>query len=216
VIPHLGTVLPLLGKYWKPVGIAFAVGAVLGFWLGWRVNRPVSIRETAAPAVTLPSGAVIAERVPDKPLPPVAKEAAKALKGKPTRGGHVVVQPALLSTPSNSTQPQSLESGERDNLACSCAPVRLDWALLDVDGGQRMALQAFGGTITSAVDTPVGVTRFGRPKLWAAGGLVEFTSDGDKRYGLWLDRELGPFVLGVEASHGSTGIAGEIRAGIRF
>jgi hypothetical protein len=248
VIPHLGTVLPLLGKYWKPVGIAFAVGAILGFWLGWRIHRPVSIRETAAPAIALPSGAIIAERVPDAPLPPVAKEAAKHLGGKVARAGSVTIQaravqagmgeagntagsnagdvgsnptagnrpPSLLSTLSNSTQPQSLESGERDNLACSCEPVRVDWSLIGLpDGSSRMAF-ASDATILEASDTPAASTRYSRQTKWAVGGLVEFTSDGDRRYGAWVDRDLGPFRVGVEASHGRGGVAAELRAGITF
>jgi hypothetical protein len=209
MIPNLGTVLPLLGKYWKPVGIAFAVGAVLGFWLGWRVHRPVSIRETAAPQVTLPSGGIVAERTPGKPLPPIAKEAARELKGKPTRGGHVTVQPRT-SDAAPSEMPVAGSAGPAS--LCSCAPVRVDWSLIGLpDGSSRMAF-ASDATILQAIDIPVDSASYGKPKPWAVG--VSYSTE--RTWGGWVTRDAGPFTFGVEVENGRDGLAAEAMVGIRF
>jgi hypothetical protein len=200
------------------------VGLVAGLIIGWLLWRPVSIRETPAPSITLPSGTVIAERVPDAQLPPMSQEAAKAVKGKVQRAGHVTVKPrdlSTISTPANSGsrdgeaqyEPSSYGTG-RPASTCSCEPVRVDWSLIGLkDGSSRMAFATDDGAIIKAVDIPVSSTRFSKPKRWAVGATYSLDRSGRKAYGAFVDRDLGPFRLGVEADQRGSVVA---RVGVRF
>lgn len=123
-----------------------------GFLLAWWIHRPVSVRETAAPAITLPSGGVVAPRIePPAELPKVAKEAAKATGGKPARVGHVTVQPN--SNPLEHAESVLKESGESFN--CTCEPVRVDWSLIEAKDGFRMAFDTPSGVIIDSSDRPL-------------------------------------------------------------
>ena len=177
---------------------------VVGILIGWWIHRPVSIRETPAPAMALPSGGVVAPRMePPAQLPVVAKEAAKATGGKPVRVGHVTVQPTnqILT--------------ETELVDCTCDPVRIDWSLIEAKDGFRMAFDTPSGVIVDSSDRPLTGIKRHSPKPWAVGGTVSLDRSGRKHYGVFLDRDLGPFRLGVEASQQEGGTV-TLRAGIKF
>lgn len=197
--------------------------AALGFLLAWWIWRDVPAPESYAPAATLPSGAVVAERVPDAPLPPVAREAARELGGTVARAGTVVVQPGPST--SGTTQNQGLRGGEPQysgssagpvdqSAPCLCKPVKLDWSLTSLrDGSSRMSWYTDDGEITEAVDIPVAPVRMRRDRPWAAGVKVSTL----KEYGVWVDRDVGRLRVGIEAEQRKDyGVVGWVKAGIRF
>jgi hypothetical protein len=174
-----------------------------GFLLAWWIWRPVSPIETAAPAMTLPSGAVVAERAPDAPLPPVAREAARELGGQTARAGHVVVQPT------------GKESLPVDGVClCKPDPVRVDWSLTSTKTGQRMAFFSPDGAIVEAADIPVTSVRHAN-KPWAAGVSVSLDMSQRRAYGAFVDRDIGRLRVGLEISQRDGGTA-TLRAGWRF
>lgn len=189
--------------------------ALLGFLLAWWILRDVPVVEPYAPAVTLPSGAVVAERVPDAPLPPVAREAARELGGTIARAGSVTVQPRTPDAAPSET-PAAGSAVPAASCLCKPAPVRFDWSLIGLDDGTyRMAVDSPDGTITSATDIPVSGVSVRRERPWAAG--VSYSMDMSQRRaaGLWVDRDVGRVRLGLEISQRDGGTA-TLRAGIRF
>lgn len=175
-------------RHWRQLaiaaGVVFAAGLLVGWWL-FRPDAPV--RETAAPAITLPSGAIVAARIPDAPLPPVAREAARELRGETVRAGTVVVQPDSLVS-------ASLDTGSPDK-PCTCAPVKLDWSLTRLDdGSSRMSFWTGDGRITEAIDIPFVSIRGKRQPRWSA--LAFYGPDG---YGGGATRRLGRLPVEVGA-----------------
>jgi hypothetical protein len=194
--------------------ICAAAGAIAGFLLAWWIWRPVSPIETAAPAVTLPSGAVVAERVPDAPLPPVAAEAARELRGEVARAGSVTVQPRTPDAAPSET-PAAGSAVPAALCLCKPDPITLDWTMTTLrDGSSRMSWYTDDGEITGATDIPVSTVSVRRERPWAAGASW---TPGKREYGLWATRDVGPFVIGAEVQQrGREGLVGMVRAGIRF
>lgn len=188
----------------KRYAICAGAGALVGFLLAWWIWRDVPVVEPYAPAMTLPSGAVVAERVPDAPLPPVAREAARELGGTVARAGSVTVQPVVK---------QSLTT---DGI-CLCVPdpVRVDWTLTSLrDGSSRMSWYTDDGAITEAVDIPVSGGSVRRARPWAAGASW---TPGKREYGLWATRDVGRLVIGAEVQQREReGLVGMLKAGWRF
>lgn len=205
--------------------ICAGAGALAGFLLAWWIWRDVPVVEPYAPAMTLPSGAVVAERVPDAPLPPVAREAARELGGTVARAGSVTIQPRAVqagvgeSGKSASTAGDvgsNPTAGNRPPSVCACDPITLDWTLTSLrDGSSRMSWYTDDGEITEAVDTPVSGVSVRRERPWAAG--VSYSMDMSQRRaaGLWVDRDVGRLRLGLELSQRDGGTA-TLRAGWRW
>src|SRR5690606_15693537 len=162
-----------------------------------------------APAIVLPSGAVVAARAPGADLPPVAAEAARELGGTVARAGTVVVQPSLDKAPDSLDS----ESGLLD--ICLCKPLKLDWSLTNVAAAQRMSFYTDDGTILSATDTPAASIRLHRERLWAAGVSVSMDMSQRRAAGLWVDRDVGRLRLGLELSQREGGAAA-VRVGWRW
>lgn len=185
--------------------------ALLGAALTWWLLRDVPAAETAAPRVDLPSGAVVAERIPDAPLPPVAAEAARELGGTVARAGSVVVEPR----PATADVVEPDRPGGAPQCLCRLDPLRLDWTLTNVADGQRMSWYTDSGTILSATDIPVAPVRMRRDRRWAAGVSVSVDMSQRRAAGVWVDRDIARLRLGLELSQRDGGTA-TLRAGIRF
>ena len=89
---------------------------------------------------------------------------------------------------------------------CPALTVRLD--LIQQEEGRRVVASSPDGDIVGGIDIPIEKWIKRNENKWAAG----VTYDTDKKPGAFLDRDLGPFRVGVEADAEVV----RVRAGIRF
>jgi len=89
---------------------------------------------------------------------------------------------------------------------CPALTVRLD--LIQQEEGRRVVASSPDGDIVGGIDIPVEKWIKRNENKWAAG----VTYDTDRKPGAFLDRDLGPFRVGVEADAEVV----RVRAGIRF
>lgn len=171
-----------------------------GLYIGWRLYGPKPAKpETYAASERQQDGSLVLERKPD------AKAKPKQIIPK---GGHiervmeVVVKPNPLTSVVETPTPP-------------CPPVTVDLSLVKMpDDSRRVVASSPNGEIVGGVDIPVESARPApaMPK-WAAGLSV---NPIDRTSGLFIDRDLGPFRIGVELNKPSTGFDARIKAGVRF
>lgn len=95
---------------------------------------------------------------------------------------------------------------------CPALTVRLDLIKMK-DDGRRVVASSPDGDIVAGIDVPVLPPVVRDVPLWAAGATVT----QDRRYGAFLDRDLGPFRVGAEVAQAEGGGPEfRLRAGIRF
>jgi hypothetical protein len=202
--------------------IAAAVCLLAGLLLGWWIWHPRAIFEPAAPSVLLPSGGQVLERDPAAQPPATVVTAAREAGGVLERAISVTVQPTPIPTPAPTTPIPSHPPGSAEDVAapaagCSCAPVTVDLGLVRMpDRTRRVVATSRDGQLLGGVDIPIDSLAIARPRHWAAGATVAFTNTGQRHYGAFVDRDLGPLRLGVEVGQRDGGAAVVLRAGIRF
>ena len=173
------------------------VGILLGFTGGYRLYRPraVHITEGKAPEERLKDGSVLLARDPDAKLPG---------------------PPKVLPPGAKVTRTARLEFLPTVGTSGSPLPADIDINLLEMpDGSGRILVSSSTGTITGGIDIPRKPTR---PELkWAAGGMY---SPGQRSYGVFADRDLGPWRVGLEVVQtqvqGLRSIDAWVKVGIRF
>lgn len=195
-----------------------------GLSTGWWLQRPRTVVESPAPASRQADGSLVLERTgtqiaPQKPphaLPKGAKEERRV---------SVVVQPPRGTVKESLT----VDSAEAARLvasndlisrpgkmvdSCDCPPVTVDLSLVRMpDKTRRVIASSPDGKILSGIDVPISVPGDSPARTpWAAG--ISFSTD--RRFGGFLDRDLGPFRIGVEAFQSTNGWTAQARAGIRF
>lgn len=173
------------------VALSFAAG----YWLG----RPAPVIETAAPAEVQSDGSTIAERAPD----PKVKPKHKIPKGgKLERVGQVVVQ--------GETPPEIAAC-----TAAKCPPVTVDASLVRLpDGSKRVVVSSPDGQVLKAVDVPVETAAPpAEPKQWAAGISIDPIHQTP---GIWVERDLSRFRLGVEINQTRRAIGAPLGAEARM
>lgn len=169
-----------------------------GLAAGYRLYHSESISEGSAPQVKQKDGSVVLKRAPDaKPDAPAPK-----LPGKVERTVVVKVKPK----PEKKEPTKPDQSGLCPVLECPALTVRLD--LIQQDEGRRVVASSPDGDIVGGIDIPIEKWIKRNENHWAAG----VTYDTDKKPGAFLDRDLGPFRVGVEADADVV----RVRAGIRF
>lgn len=179
------------------VASILVVGMVLGLLIGWRLWRPSApVIEGPAAAVALPkTGAIAIERDPKAAVPPKVSAAAKELnpKAKLTRAATLTVQPTQVG----------------------CAPVTVDLGTVAMpDHTERLVARSDGATITGGIDIPIATAQVVKEMKWAAGASY---SPVDRAYGVFIDRDLGPFRLSAELRQSTAqGVTAVFRAGVRF
>jgi hypothetical protein len=155
-------------------GVFLIIGGIIGFKLA--PDQPKIMAESAAPAIQLPSGGYVAERVPDAPVPQSMKKAAKEAGGRVVRAGNVKVKPTQSD----------------------CPEVNIDWALTkQKDDSHRMIFRTDDGTIIGAKDIPVESVSIVKHPKWSA-GVIAPISDW-KHAGPIVERHFGKLSLGVAA-----------------
>lgn len=169
-----------------------------GLAAGYRLYHSESISEVSAPQVEQRDGSVILKRDPEaKPDAPAPK-----LPGKVERTVVVKAKPKMEKK--EPAKPDS--SGLCPVLECPALTVRLD--LIQQEEGRRVVASSPDGDIVGGIDIPIEKWIKRNENKWAAG----VTYDTDKKPGAFLDRDLGPFRVGVEADADVV----RVRAGIRF
>lgn len=150
------------------------IGGVIGFKLA--PDQPKVMSESHAPAIQLPSGALVAERVPDAPVPQSIKKAAKEVGGRVARAGSVTVKPT-----------------QQD-----CPPVTIDWGLTEQkDKTHRMTFYTDDGTIVAATDIPVNSVTVKTYPKWTVGAIAPI--DNLSGVGPSVQRHFGKLSVGVAA-----------------
>lgn len=102
---------------------ALAVGAVVGLGLGWKMNQPKTVQETAAPAQIMTDGGLMLERQPDataKPKQAIPKGATLE------RSVSVAVMPRI--------------PGASPEAKASRAPVTVDLSLVEMPDQTRRVI----------------------------------------------------------------------------
>ena len=189
---------------------------VAGIGTGWMLWRPKAPKvETYAPAVVQADGSQILERKPQ----PDAKPAHQVPKGaKVERVVQVQVKPRI-GTPTAAT---ATPGSGPVNVLPDLPPVTVDLSLVRLpDQTRRVIVSSPNGEVIGGVDVPVEAARPVRSLKWAAGGLW---NPSDRTWGAWVQRDLGPAVVGVDAfqlrepvtAGGASRWAAHLRLGIRF
>ena len=93
---------------------------------------------------------------------------------------------------------------------CPALTVRLD--LVDKDKGQRVIASSPDGEIVGGIDIPREPYITHKQPKWAIGATYASDKSGDNVIGGFVDRDFGPFRVGVEADQDSI----RVRAGVRF
>ena len=182
-------------KYSEWIGL-FLFGLLCGWWL----YGPDGIAEAPAAEVRQPDDSIVLERNPEaKPATP-----EPSLPGKPVRIVEVTVQP---KKPKQAVRPKLPgPDGVCPMLTCPALTVRLD--LVDQVDGQRVIASSPDGEIVGGIDIPLEPLVRPKRSLWEAG----ITMSDQRQYGVFIDRDVGPFRLGFEADAGSI----RLKAGIKF
>lgn len=212
----------------EPIHKALILIAVaLGIAVGWMAHSPAkAVHESAAPAQRQADGSLVLARAEGTTTPPAAPHALP--KGSvEERRIQVVVQPArgivVHDHPASSvTRGDALALGmstTKDSLtvpddSCDCPPVTVDLSLVrNKDRTHRVVASSPNGQILSGLDIPIDApSAIPRALPWAAG----ITMSTDRKFGGFLDRDIGPFRMGVEAFQTTTSWTAQVRAGIRF
>lgn len=189
----------------KTLLVVFLAGLLSGITAGWYLYRSTPIVETHKPAAIQSDGSVVLERNPEaKPEAPKPKLPA----GKHERTVVVKVKPKPQPKPEPSLPgkdgfcPVAKE--------CPALTVRLD--LVGEYDGRRVVASSPDGDIVGGIDIPIEKWVKRNENLWAAGITYGSDRTGAKAIGAFIDRDLGPFRIGIEADQD----AARIRAGLRF
>ena len=192
---------------------------VVGGLFGWRVQLAKPVHEAAAHAQRQKDGSLVLARTEGTTTPTAAPHAIP--KGATEeRRVQVVVQPprgvvAQTDKESLAVGDHIADAGKMIDDSCDCPPVTVDLSLVRMqDKTRRVIASSPDGKILSGLDIPIETTTPKIPRVppWAVG----VTISADRKFGGFLDRDLGPFRLGVEAFQSTNGWTAQARAGIRF
>ena len=185
--------------------ISHACAVALGIFIGWKLYQPDVVVETPKPEVRQADGSVILERDHDaKPATPQPKLPA----GKHERTTVVTVKPKPQP------KPEPVKPGP-DGFCpvakeCPALTVRLD--LVQQEDGRRVIASSPDGEIVGGIDVPLEPMIMPKPTPWAAGITYGRDRGGKEAVGAFVDRDAGPFRVGIEADQESA----RVRVGMRF
>ena len=205
----------------------FIGGAVAGLFAGYGLYRPDQTQpERYAAQVVQSDKSVILEKKPQsdaKPAHQIPKGATVErivkviVKAKPEAAPTIPRTSSQWSTLDKTNSVDSTKRPEPDHIAdaskkVDCPPVTLDLSVIrNDDGSSNVVASSPDGDIVGAVDIPV-VAKIEPVKKWAAG----ISYNTDKRGGVWIERDFGPFRIGGDVMQNPAGITGMVRLGVRF
>jgi len=177
--------------------VLIAVATATGCWYIWKPAPKVP--EIAAKEEKQKDGSVVLEKAPD----PKAKPAMMTPKGeKVERTATVTVRP---------------DKGP-DPVTNKCPDIKVDLAITQDPKTllRRITAKSPDGEIVAGLDIPVeDAVPPPKEKSWAAGATISTNN----KYGGWVDRDMGPWRLGIQINQASDtrgGVEGWAKAGIRF
>lgn len=183
----------------KLIIVIVVLAIILAFIIGWKLWHKTPVIETYATEQHQKDGSVVLERKPDV--------AAKSTHEIP-KGGKVerIVKLEVKSKP---------VQVRADAQAADCPPVKVDLSLVRMpDETRRVIASSSTGEVFAGVDIPVESAFIRKEPKWAAGLTV---SPINRSYGVFIDRDLGPFRIGAEVNQSDThGLDFRLRAGLRF
>lgn len=190
-------------------GIAVIVYTLLvflgGLAAGWKLYQPERIVEAQKAETRQADGSVILARDPDaKPAAPKPK----LPDGKHERTTVVTVKPKPQPKPEPvKPGPDGFCPAAKE---CPALTVRLD--VVRQDDGRRVIASSPDGEIVGGIDIPVEPMVTPKQTPWAAGVTYGRDRDGNEAFGAFIDRDAGPFRVGIEADQDTI----RARAGLRF
>lgn len=177
-------------------------GLILGLGIGWFLWRPEPpVVEPHAPAIELKNGGLVLEREPEARAPILVVDAIKEL------GRGAELERAVSVT----VKPKEKATDE-----IQCPPVTLDLGIVKMpDETRRVIATSPDGEIIGGLDIPTAPAKSFKQLKWAAGAVYD---PQYKDYGAFVDRDIGPFRVGVEVikSRVDGDLTGLVRVGIRF
>lgn len=185
--------------------ICLLLGTALGLSIGWKLYKPATVIEAAAPEQTLEDlNVIVLQRLPENIAPPVPKtikKAAKRVGGTLERAGGITVQPK--------TTPESPQE-------CECEEVKIDFGLVDTGNGKRVVATAEGGKIVGGYDIPLEPYVENKESKWEVGAVVPV--ENYEGIGPYVSRKVGPFSVGIQAMqpYKDEGWTAMATVGIRF
>lgn len=175
-------------RWMVAVGAATA-GMIAGLSLGWGLWSGVKTPtpESYAKEIRQKDGSIIAERKPGALQP-----AAEIPKGATVeRVVKVTLRPSATPTGDTAIPGSGAPSATGE--------VTLDLSLVQLaDGSHRAIVSSTDGTIRAAVDSPTSTEAPTKPRVWALGAVVGVGQAGEHTRGLFLERDLGPWRVGVD------------------
>ncbi len=206
-------------------GLGIALGLILGLSLGWKLYRPAPVKpETPASAARQADGSLVLERAPDSAPGPAPHLIPNG--GREERRIRIIVKPRPVSgpvSPAGSPPITSVQPPSSNGTACPpcgangliCPPVAVDLSLVRMpDKSRRVVASSPDGEVIGGVDIPIERRTEPRPLKWAAGATYDPI---DRTWGGFVNRDLGPFRLGVEAhQERPTGAAARVMVGVRW
>lgn len=178
------------------LGVGVAIGLVLGLTAGWRLYRPgPPVVEQHAAAARQKDGSLVVERAPATSASGAVPHALPAGSVEERRI-RVEVRPHWTPSPVGESPALSRIPGALPP-APICPAVRVDLSLARLpDGTRRVVASSPDGEVVGGLDVPIGPSRpEPRAHPWAAGGSYEVVH---RDYGAWVERDFGPFRLGVD------------------
>lgn len=171
--------------------------AGIGFTAGWWIYRPADpIPEPPATESRQVDGSLILRRDASAPVSlPKLPTGSRA-----TRHASVTVRPK---------QPEAVPVG------CPvCPDVRVDLTTVEqADGSKRIIAASPDGVVIGGMDVPIEPVKIQTAKKWAAGG---YFSPLDNGFGGWVQRDIGPWVVGAAAGVAEKQVDVRGYVGVRF
>ena len=200
----------------KAVGIALAVGCVVGLGVEYLIMRPTPGKlDPAAPEVKQRDGSLILARAPN---PDAKPKQEIPTGGKVERIVQVVVVPTSYHgrvVAGTTTTPGSGATGDPATPSNGpCPPVTVDLSLVRMpDQTRRVIASSPDGDVVGGIDVPVEAAPVPASPKWVAAGLVGYDLTQRKQvYGVMLQRSVGPFTFHT----GFIGSSAFVGAGLRF
>lgn len=194
----------MIPSRWVQLLVVGAVGLVLGLGAGWKLWRVNQVTpETYAREQRQSDGSLILEKKPQSDAKP-AQEIPKG--GAIERVIQVSIKPKpldpipMISSPMDA--PGILMPGSAQPVN---APIRVDLTLVRMpDGTRRVLASSPDGEIVGGVDIPVESATSQKPLRWTASILRTWEpTTGKQGWGGQLQRNMGPFVVGVGGFQGT-------------
>jgi len=167
---------------WRIALFACAISAIVSGIFCWQASKPKPIAIVSKPAVKIKDGL----RLETKAIDPKSMPRNTMAKGK------IVVKPKPIP---------NAPAG------CSCEEITIDYREAIIDGQPAMEVTSKDAEVTGGYHATVNF-QMRQERPWAIG--ISYDTEGRK--GAFVERDIGPVMIGVGASSGSV----QARIGWRF